>query len=73
VTTDEFAALVSAETGLQITEDDLTLPFDALAQWDSMYLITVATAVEARTGRSMPVADALDCTSLDQLRSLIGR
>lgn len=69
----DFADLVNRETGLEVGADDLHLPFDALAAWDSMYLITVATAVETRTGRNLALVDALDCTTLEGLRELISR
>ncbi|APE07950.1 acyl carrier protein [Rhodococcus pyridinivorans] len=69
---EEFVELVCAQTGMHVGTDHLDLPFDALPAWDSMYLLTVATAVEARTGRSLNVADALECASLGQLRNLVG-
>lgn len=65
-----FAELVSRETGLTLTAADLPTPFDGLDAWDSMYLITVVTAVEAHTGRPVPVASAMECTTLAELWEL---
>jgi acyl carrier protein len=67
----DFAALVRGATGLDIAVADLALPFDQLPAWDSMYLLTLATAVESATGAPLSVADAIECASLGALRELI--
>lgn len=67
LTRDRFVELVRTESGLEITELSLSTPFDAVAGWDSLYLLKVITAVEAETGTPVSVVRAMQGTCLDDI------
>jgi acyl carrier protein len=70
--TEEFMALVRAESGLHIGTDDLHTEFDNLAGWDSVHLLKLLSALEATSGRRLPVTQLLEAQSLGELHALLG-
>lgn len=71
MTEEQFLRLVNAETALELDAADLAKPFDALPQWDSVYLLKVLTGIETETGATVSMAALLEVTSLaDVLRAL---
>jgi len=72
-TIDDFMAFVEAELGLPVTADDATQDFDGLAGWDSVHLLSLISAVERRTGRSVSLADALEAANLADIYRLTAR
>jgi acyl carrier protein len=72
-TIDDFMAFVEAELGLPVTAADATRDFDGLADWDSMHLLALISAVERRTGRSVSLADALEASNLAEIYRLTAR
>lgn len=63
-TIDDFVALVRDELGLDIDRADVERDLDELPGWDSLQLLTLATALERSTGRSIVLPDILEATSL---------
>jgi acyl carrier protein len=73
----EFARLVRDETGLPLgttpAEESALLDadFDALPEWDSLYLLKLVTALERALGRSVPVGRLLEARSLRRIHDLV--
>jgi acyl carrier protein len=63
-TIDDFVALVRDELGLDIDRADVARDLDELPGWDSLQLLTLATALERSTGRAIVLPDILEATSL---------
>jgi acyl carrier protein len=72
-TIDDFMAFVETELGLPVTVADATQDFDGLAGWDSVHLLSLISAVERRTGRSVSLADALEASNLADIYRLTAR
>lgn len=64
MTTDELIALIRDNLGLPLSEDDLGSDLDTIIAWDSLQMLRLATAVEARTGRPTRLAALLECRTL---------
>lgn len=64
---EDFLALVEAELGLPVTAAAAARSFDELAGWDSVQLLALISAMERRTGRSIPLADVLEAASLQEV------
>jgi acyl carrier protein len=69
-TIDDFVTLLRDEMGLPVTAGDVELSFDQVAGWDSVHLLSLLTALERRTGRSLPLADVLLATSLHDIYAM---
>jgi acyl carrier protein len=67
---EEFVALVRDELGLPLTASDAGRSFDELPGWDSIHLLTLATALERTTGRRLSLPDVLQTSSLESLYTL---
>jgi acyl carrier protein len=72
-TIEEFLTLLRDDMGLPVTENDLGLSLDQVAGWDSVHLLSLLTFVERRTGRTLPLADVLEATSLKEIHVLAAR
>jgi acyl carrier protein len=72
-TIDEFMAFVETEIGLPVAPADATRSFDELAGWDSVHLLSLITAVERRTGRSISLAHAIEAANLAEIYALAAR
>ena len=70
ITLDEFVLLARDELGLPIGPDDAARPFDDLAGWDSVYLLSLVTLVERRTGREVSLPAVLEARSLAQVHAV---
>lgn len=64
---EDFVALVREECGLDVRADDVAASLDELPGWDSLHLLTLATALERETGRRISLPDLLDARSLRQI------
>jgi len=69
-TLDEFVGLVRTELGLPLTDGDARRTFDELPGWDSVYLLTVLTLLERRTGKQVSLPAMLEAGSLEQIYTL---
>lgn len=73
MTTDELITLICDDLGLPLAEEDLGSDLDTVIAWDSLQMLRLATAVEARTGRPTRLAALLECRTLaDVLTTLDG-
>lgn len=72
-TVEDFVTLLRDDLGLPFTTADVDLRFDELSAWDSMQMLQLLSLLEQRTGRSMPLAEALDATSLRAIYTLASR
>ena len=68
---DEFVRLVSDESGMSLEADDLTTDLDALAGWDSVYLLKLLSALEAARGTGLPVLKLLESRTLGEIHELV--
>jgi hypothetical protein len=66
----DFVALVRDEVGLPVTVEHLIVGFDQVPEWDSLYLLRLATILEREIGRPLPLADLLDAGSLGSVYRL---
>lgn len=66
-TIDDFIAIVRDELCLEITVEDVTRSLDEVAGWDSVHLLTLATALERETGRRLSLPDLLEAGSLQEI------
>ncbi|TDB96152.1 phosphopantetheine-binding protein [Actinomadura sp. 7K534] len=66
-TIDDFVALVRDHLGLPVTAEDAERTLDQVPGWDSMHLLWVLTTIERETGRSVPLPDLLQATSLHEM------
>ncbi|MFI9387647.1 acyl carrier protein [Kutzneria sp. NPDC052558] len=71
MTVDEFAALIHDEIGLAVTADELDRSLDQVAGWDSVHLLTLLTALERATGRSISLPDVLSAPSLGTIYTVV--
>jgi acyl carrier protein len=69
-TIEDFISLLRDDMGLPVTEQDASLSLDQVAGWDSVYLLSLLTQLEWRTGRSLSLADVLDAQSLRDIYAL---
>ncbi|RCG16192.1 acyl carrier protein [Streptomyces diacarni] len=69
-TLDEFLDFVSRELGLDVTTHDADRNVDELPGWDSMFLLTLVTALEQQAGRRVLLADALQASTLRDVHKL---
>jgi acyl carrier protein len=69
-TIDDFITLLRDEMGLPVTTGDAHLHLDQVSGWDSMHILALLTVLERRTGRSLPLADVLEATSLQDIYRL---
>ncbi|GAA4134284.1 hypothetical protein GCM10022416_15870 [Actinomadura keratinilytica] len=60
----EFVALLRAELGLPLTEDDLERALHELPGWESVHLLWLVTILEQHTGRRINVVDLLEAPNL---------
>ncbi|MBW5248116.1 acyl carrier protein [Streptomyces poriferorum] len=63
-TVDDFVTLLRDELALPVTADDLGRGLDTVESWDSVHLLALCTVLERETGRSLPLADVLEASSL---------
>lgn len=59
--------LVRDEIGLPVGAEDAALPLDRVPGWDSMHLLTLLTALERETGRSISLPDVLEAGNLQEI------
>jgi acyl carrier protein len=69
-TIEDFISLLRDDMGLPVTVQDASLSLDQVAGWDSVYLLSLLTQLEWRTGRSLSLADVLDAQSLRDIYTL---
>ncbi|MFV2176862.1 acyl carrier protein [Actinomadura sp. LOL_016] len=70
-TIDDFVALVRDHLGLPVTAKDAERTLDQIPGWDSMYLLWLLTTIERETGRSVPLPDLLQASSLHEMYLLV--
>lgn len=63
----EFLAILRDELGLQVSTQHAGLKLDQVADWDSVYLLSLLTILERRTGRSLQLADMLEAATLEEM------
>ncbi|QTD96706.1 phosphopantetheine-binding protein [Streptomyces cyanogenus] len=68
--TEDFIALLHDSMGLPVTAEDIDRPWDQVAGWDSVHLLTLVTLLEQRTGRSLPFSEVLQAATLGDIHSL---
>ncbi|GAA3301628.1 acyl carrier protein [Dactylosporangium vinaceum] len=66
-TIEDFRSLLNDELGLTITADDVRARLDEVSGWDSVYLLSLLTLLERRTGRVLPLRDVLSAGSLHDI------
>lgn len=66
-TIDDFLAILRDELGLQVSTQHAGLKLDQVADWDSVYLLSLLTILERRTGRSLRLAAMLEAASLAEM------
>ncbi|ARF73570.1 acyl carrier protein [Kitasatospora albolonga] len=71
--TEGFLTLLRDETGLAVGTGDLDTDFDDLADWDSVMLLKLLTAVEQATGRPAPMLEVLEARTLRAVHTAIAR
>ncbi|MFJ8791281.1 acyl carrier protein [Streptomyces sp. NPDC102462] len=69
-TLDDYVRLVNDEIGMPLTAEQVAADFDELPDWDSLYLLKLVTALEAATGRKVPVGSILEARSLKEIHDL---
>lgn len=67
---EDFVAIVRDELGLAVTREDIGKTLDTVAGWDSVHLLTLATVLERKTGRSLSLPDVLEADSLERIYAL---
>jgi acyl carrier protein len=67
---DDFITLVRDEIGLPVTRENVGAHFDELAEWDSVHLLTLLTAVERETRHPVSLPRMMEATSLEQIYQL---
>lgn|GEM_PF-4311575 len=67
---EDFVDLVGDELGLTLNATDADRALDEIEGWDSVHLLTLLTALERRTGRSVPLAEVLEASSLRGIYTL---
>lgn len=70
ITIDDFIALVQDEVGLAVTAQHASLHFDQVPGWDSVHLLSLLTALERKTGRSISLPEILEASNLADIYSL---
>ena len=66
-TIDDFLAILRDELGLQVSTQHAGLNLDQVTDWDSVYLLSLLTILERRTGRSLQLADMLEAVTLEEM------
>jgi acyl carrier protein len=66
-TIDDFLAILRDELGLQVSTQHAGLELDQVADWDSVYLLSLLTILERRTGRSLQLAAMLEAATLAEM------
>ncbi|MER5494284.1 acyl carrier protein [Streptomyces sp. NPDC002454] len=67
---DDFLTLLHDELGLRVTPEDTDRALTELTGWDSLHLLRLVTALEARTGRSISVIDLFEAPDLRRIYQL---
>lgn len=71
ISIDEFVELLQDEIGLPVTAADVDRDLDQVAGWDSVQLLTLLTALERVTGRSISLPDVLTAASLGGIHAVV--
>jgi acyl carrier protein len=66
-TIDEFLAILRDELGLQVSTQHVSLKLDVVTGWDSVYLLSLLTILERRTGHSVQLAEMLEAATLEEM------
>lgn len=66
-TIDDFLAILRDELGLQVSTQHASLKLDQVADWDSVYLLSLLTILERRTGHSIQLAEMLEAATLQEM------
>ncbi|MDR7303667.1 acyl carrier protein [Haloactinomyces albus] len=69
-TLDEFVTMMRDQIGLELTVELTSRGFDEVPGWDSVHLLGLVSAMEKRTGRSVPLPDILEASSLEDIFNL---
>lgn len=69
-TIDDFLVLLQDDLGLPVTRTDVGAGLDQVPGWDSVHLLSLLTVLERTTGRSLPLADALEAECLEDIYRL---
>ncbi len=64
---EEFVDIIRVELGLPLNTADAELDLDQVPGWDSVYLLTLLTVLEKRTGAPVSLPDVLAATSLREI------
>jgi len=67
---DDFLILLQDDLGLPVTGADVGAGLDRVPGWDSVHLLSLLTLLERTTGRALPLADALEAGSLEEIYAL---
>jgi acyl carrier protein len=70
-TIDDFVLLIQHEIGLPVTAEHIGEGLDSVPGWDSLHLLTLLTALERETGRSVSMPDVLEATTLRDIYDLV--
>jgi acyl carrier protein len=66
-TIDDFLAILRDELGLQVSTQHASLKLDQVVAWDSVYLLSLLTILERRTGHSIQLAEMLEAATLEEI------
>ncbi len=70
-TLDDFVTLLQDELGLDVTRENVGLPFDRVPGWDSVHMLSLLVIVERETERRVSLPDMLEASSLERLFELV--
>lgn len=69
-TIEEFRSLLNDELGLTVSAGDVGASLHDVAGWDSVYLLSLLSLLERRTGRVLSLRDVLEAESLHDIYAL---
>ncbi|WP_432969507.1 phosphopantetheine-binding protein [Dactylosporangium sp. CA-233914] len=67
---EDFLALIEHELGVSIDADQAHRGLDEVDNWDSMYLLTVLSMLERRTGRPVSLPAMMNAHTLADIYRL---
>ncbi|MFI0724639.1 acyl carrier protein [Streptomyces sp. NPDC021224] len=70
-TLDDFVTLLRDELGLDVTKEDVGLPFDRVPGWDSVHMLSLVVILERETSRRIALPDLLEAPSLERVYDLV--
>ncbi|MFB7476809.1 acyl carrier protein [Kitasatospora sp. NPDC057692] len=70
-TLDDFVTLLQDELGLDVTTENVGLPFDRVPGWDSVHMLSLVVVLERETARRVSLPDLLEAPSLQRVFDLV--